>query len=129
MIKISHKKNTIYSKKLNEINFQLTQATSLIDSSEEKSSKEIRKIIKIIKDDLKNCSIQHRKSEANLKVIIAHAKGALEDRADKLNGGLKLKKEVRAVISQIARSFQPASFSAVVSSLVTKLGVSVSLLA
>jgi hypothetical protein len=40
-----------------------------------------------------------------------------------------MKKAVRAVISQIARSFQPHSFNAAGSSSVTKLGVSVSLLA
>ena len=42
---------------------------------------------------------------------------------------LKLKKDIRAVISQIARSFQPTFLSGSISSLFTKLGVSVSLLA
>ena len=42
---------------------------------------------------------------------------------------LKLKKETRAVISQIARSFQPTFRSNSISSLSTRLGVSVSLLA
>jgi hypothetical protein len=42
---------------------------------------------------------------------------------------LKLKKETRAVISQIACSFQPAFRSNPISSSSTRLGVSVSLLA
>lgn len=42
---------------------------------------------------------------------------------------LKLKKDIRAVISQIARSFQPTSLSGSISSLSTRFGVSVSLLA
>jgi hypothetical protein len=40
-----------------------------------------------------------------------------------------LKKEIRAVISQIARSSQPTFLSGSISSLFTRLGVSVSLLA
>ena len=72
------------------------------------------------------CSFQLSRASANLAVSGIWS-GGRPDAAS--NRPLKLKKEARAVISQIARSFQPDSLKKTISSSPTRLGVSVSLLA
>jgi len=72
------------------------------------------------------CGCQLARASANLTPSGIWSGGKPEAASSR---PLKLKKEIRAVISQIARSFQPAFLSDPISSLFTRLGVSVSLLA
>jgi len=111
MIKISNKRNSRYHKKLQEIHSQFTEASAIIHTCEEKPSKELGKIIKRIKGDLKSLVVQLQKTEDDLKANTVRSKRTLEGRADGLSGGLKLKKEIEAMDRAIAKLGRAEKYS------------------
>ena len=111
MIKISIKRNSRYHQKLKEIHSQFAKASALIHTCEEKSSKELHKIIKRIKGDLKSLVAQLQLAEVELKSKSIRSKRSLEGRADELSGGLTLKKEIKAMDRAIAKLGRAEKYS------------------